>query len=112
VKVPNSKGIANHAVPESCVRRGREAHHEALTGVRVGQPLSRERKSQPGRRRCPHGGRQHRRGALLQVSAWPRVVVEPGMHVRSLHGNREISRLTSRNPGLVRVGKARSRSRR
>ena len=42
VKVPNDKGLANHIVPESCVRSGREARHEALTGVRVGQPLSRE----------------------------------------------------------------------
>jgi hypothetical protein len=42
VKVPDSEGIANHAVPESCVRSRREARHEALTGVRVGQPLSRE----------------------------------------------------------------------
>ena len=44
MKVPDSKGLANHTVPESCVRRSREAHHEALTGVRVGQPLSRDRK--------------------------------------------------------------------
>jgi hypothetical protein len=43
VRVPDCKGLANHTVPESCVRSGREAHHEALTGVRVGQPLSRER---------------------------------------------------------------------
>ena len=43
VKVPNDKGLANHIVPESCVRSGREARHEALAGVRVGQPLSRER---------------------------------------------------------------------
>jgi hypothetical protein len=42
VRVPDSEGVANHAVPESCVRNGREARHEALTGVRVGQPLSRE----------------------------------------------------------------------
>jgi hypothetical protein len=44
VRVPDSEGLANHAVPESCVRTRREAHHEALTGVRVGQPLSRESK--------------------------------------------------------------------
>ena len=43
VKVPDSEGLANHAVPKSCVRTRREAHHEALTGVRVGQPSSRER---------------------------------------------------------------------
>ena len=42
MKVPNDKGLANHIVPESCVRNSREARHEALTGVRVGQPLSRE----------------------------------------------------------------------
>ena len=42
MEVPNSKGLANRTVPESCVRTRREAHHEALTGVRVGQPLSRE----------------------------------------------------------------------
>ena len=42
MKVLNGKGLANRTVPESCVRTRREAHHEALTGVRVGQPLSRE----------------------------------------------------------------------
>ena len=42
VRVPNDKGLASHIVPESCVRSGREAHREALTGVREGQPLSRE----------------------------------------------------------------------
>jgi hypothetical protein len=43
VEVPDSKGVAHHAVPESCVRKRREARHEALTGVCAGQPLSRER---------------------------------------------------------------------
>ena len=42
MRVPDSEGLANYAVPESCVRTRREAHHEALTGVRVGQPWSRE----------------------------------------------------------------------
>ena len=41
MKVPNSKEIANHVVPESCVAY-REVRGEALTGVRTGQPLSRE----------------------------------------------------------------------
>jgi hypothetical protein len=36
------KGRANQIVPESCVS-GREAWGEALTGVAVGQVLSRER---------------------------------------------------------------------
>ena len=42
VEVPYSKGLANHTGSESCVMY-REVRREALTGVRVGQPLSRER---------------------------------------------------------------------
>jgi hypothetical protein len=41
VKVPHSEDLANHAIPESCVAY-REVRCEALTGVRTGQPLSRE----------------------------------------------------------------------
>ena len=41
MKVLHSEDIASHTVPESCVTY-REVCREALTGVRVGQPLSRE----------------------------------------------------------------------
>jgi RNA-directed DNA polymerase len=41
VKVLNSKGIASHTGPESCVTH-REVRDEALTGELAGQPLSRE----------------------------------------------------------------------
>ena len=41
MKVPDSEGVANHIVPESCAWC-REAPREALTGVRVGQPSSHE----------------------------------------------------------------------
>jgi hypothetical protein len=41
VQVPYSKEVAIHIVPESCAAV-REARCEALTGVRVGQPSSRE----------------------------------------------------------------------
>ena len=41
MKVPNDEEIANHIVPESCAAY-REVRREALTGVRVGQPSSRE----------------------------------------------------------------------
>jgi transposase len=41
VKVPYDEGVASHIGPESCAG-GREAVREALTGVRVGQPLSGE----------------------------------------------------------------------
>ena len=42
MQVPHSEGVANHTVLESCVAY-REMRREALTEVRIGQPLSRER---------------------------------------------------------------------
>jgi len=47
VQVHRDEGIANHIGPESCVAH-REVRLEALTGVRTGQPLSRDRKFIPG----------------------------------------------------------------
>ena len=47
MKVPHSKGIANHADLESCAL-SREAQREALTEGRTGQPLSRERSKVQG----------------------------------------------------------------
>ena len=47
MQVPDDKDVANHVVPESCVAH-REVRREALTGVRTGQPLSRERNLIPG----------------------------------------------------------------
>ena len=41
MRVPDGEGVANHTVPESCVGC-REAQREALTGGRIGQPLSHE----------------------------------------------------------------------
>jgi hypothetical protein len=41
VQVPYNEGLANHVVPESCAVC-RETCGEALTGVRAGQPLSRD----------------------------------------------------------------------
>ncbi len=92
MQVPHSKGVANHVVPESCAGH-REVQGEALTGVRAGQPLSRVRNSI----RVPTSSdlrKATRTGALSQAPVRPGVVEDPGMHVRSLHGNREISSLT------------------
>jgi hypothetical protein len=47
VKVPNNKEVAIHIVPESCAAY-REVRREALTGVHIGQPLSRDRNLIPG----------------------------------------------------------------
>ena len=47
MKAPDSKEVAIHAVPESCTPH-REVWREALTGGRIGQPLSRDRNDVPG----------------------------------------------------------------
>ena len=92
MQVPCSEGVANHTGPESCAAH-REVRREALTGVHAGQPLSRERNSI--RVPTPSELRKAiRTGASSQVPVRPGVVEDPGMHGRSLFGNREISRLT------------------
>jgi len=97
VQVPDNKDVANHVVPESCVAH-REVRREALTGVRIGQPLSRDRPLS----RVPtlfHLRKATWTGATTQALARPGAVVEPGMCARSLHGNREISDLRSSRQG-------------
>ena len=109
MQVPDNKDVANHVVPESCAAH-REVRREALTGVRIGQPLSHDRSLS----RVPtlfHLRKATWTSAPTQALARPGAVVEPGMCARSLYGNREISGLTSRGIGLARIGKARSRSR-
>ena len=111
MRVPHIKDLASHYVPESCAAH-REVRGEALTGVRAGQPLSLE----IGQTWVPTPllwRKATRAGAPSQVPARPGGVRDPGMHVRSLHGNREICEPTQRggNPAKVRIGKARSQSR-
>lgn len=47
MQVRCDEGIANHIDPESCVAH-REVRGEALTGVRIGQPLSHDSLLIPG----------------------------------------------------------------
>ena len=111
MQVPDNKDVANHVVPESCVAH-REVRREALTGVRIGQPLSRERVNISGAdavqkvegnisERAIASARTTRRGR----SPW---------HVHTLLA-REPGDLQSdrrQQSGLTaRIGKARSRSR-
>src|SRR5690242_13502871 len=110
VKVHRDEGVANRIGPESCAVT-REGCGEASTGECTGQPLSRERSEIPGADavQMVEGNTCGRASAS---ACRPGVVEDPGMCRRSLHGNREASHLTSRfTPALVRIGKARSRSR-
>ena len=109
MEVRCDEGLANRIGPEPCAGI-REDVGEASAGERAGQLLSRDRSLS----RVPtlfHRRKATRTGAPSQASARPGAVAEPGMYIRSLRGNREISGLASRSTGLVRIGKARSRSR-
>ena len=59
MQVHDSEGLATHTGPESCVY-AREGESEALTGERIGQPLSGE-KFPLGCRCSRKGRRQHGR---------------------------------------------------
>ena len=109
MKVSDSKGIANHTVPVSCAMY-REVCREALTGVRVGQPLSREREFIRGADVVQKTeGNTNRR---VIASAWTALRGLRPWHARTLLA-REPGDLLVDHPtyGVVRIGKVRSRSR-
>ena len=109
MQVHYGEGVANHTDPESCAAY-REVCGEALTGERAGQPLSHEIFLVQDADVVTYAeGKTN--GCDTRVPERSCVVGDPGMHGRSLLGNREISSLAICDQGVVRVGKARSRSR-
>ena len=109
MQVSYDEGVAIHIGPKSCAV-AREGFGEALTGERIGQPLSRESFQTWVPTPCIRR-KATRQGATSRAPGRPGVVRDPGMCRRSVHGNREISRSTARQQPSVRIGKARSRSR-
>ncbi len=110
MQVHHDEGVANRIDPESCAV-AREGISEALTGERTGQPLSRESTLIPGADvvLLTEGNTDGRDIASAQTARRGR---RP-WHVRKLFA-REPGDPTSdqrRVAGLVRIGKARSRSR-
>ena len=93
MQVHYGEGVANHTGPEPC-GGPREGAGEASVGERIGQPLSRERRSVPGADvvTVTEG---HTSGRVSASARRPGVVRDPGMCGRSLRGNREISRPAS-----------------
>jgi len=110
VQVHCDEGVATHIGPEPCadVRKG---GGEASAGDSIGQPLSPENYVHLGRRHVTHRGRLHVRRVI--ASAWTAQRGQRHWHVQTLlvrepgdptTGHRRIA-------ALVRIGKARSRSR-
>ena len=111
MKVLNSKGIASHTGPESCVTH-REVRDEALTGELAGQPLSREIfKLVEGADAVSVGEGNTDRN--VSASAWPTLRGLRTWHVGTLFAREPGDLLLDRfrSHGAVRIGKARSRSR-
>ena len=112
MQVHHDEGVANRIDPESCAGV-REGIGEALTGERIGQPLGRDSTLILGADVVPlaEGNTDGRDSASAQTARRGR----RHWHVRTLFAwDREISWSASvtMRAALVRVGKARSRSRR
>jgi hypothetical protein len=111
VQVPDNKDLANHAVPESCAVR-REVQGEALTGVRIGQPSSRESLRIPGADAVSLA-EGNMPGRVIASAPTTRRGRRP-WHVRTLlarePGDLQLDRRRLQGPA-ARIGKARSRSR-
>ncbi len=107
MQVHYSEGLATHTGPESCVQ-SREGLSEALTGVRIGQPLSGEKPIGGADALEVAEGNTGWRGIARATSAPRRL--RP-WHVRT-PPVREPGGLRIRPLSLaVRIGKARGRSR-
>ncbi len=95
MQVHCDEGLANRIGPESCAGT-REGVGEALTGVCIGQPSSRESALFSGAD-AVQKAEGNTDGCVMQVPGRPGVVGDPGMCRSSLSGNREISRSTNSN---------------
>ncbi len=111
MQVPDNKEVANHVGPESCVAH-REVRREALTGVRIGQPLSHDRIDIPGAD-AVQGAEGDMSERVIASARMTRRGRRP-WHVRTLldrePGDLQSDRRRSYR-SAARVGKARSRSR-
>ena len=111
MQVHRSEGVANRTGPESCVDdpRGRG---EALTGDCIGQPSSREREAVPGADALAWA--EGNTGGCDIASLRPTRRGRRPWHVQTLLVRESGELMTGPGglPPLVRVGKARSQSRR
>ena len=99
------EGLAAHSGPESCVavRKGRG---EALTGVRAGRVLSRERPPLRGADAVGEGGRPHSARRYREMRRGPARSETPCMHERASFRNREIPRMPADERAVGGIGKS------
>ncbi len=98
------EGLAAHSGPESCVA-AREGRGEALTGVRAGRVLSRERNSLRGADAVGEGGRPHSAHRYREMRRGPARSETPSMYGNTSRENREIPCPPAAEGAAGRVGK-------
>ena len=110
MQVHCDEGVAIHIGPKPCAAV-REDGSEASAGERIGQPLSRERNS-PRAADAVRRAEGNRDGRVNASVCTPRRGQRP-WHVRTLFAREPGGPTFDHRPGadLVRIGKARSRSR-
>ncbi len=99
------EGLAAHSGPESCVV-AREGRGEALTGVRAGRVLSRERKSLRDADAVEEGGRPHSAHRYRGMRRDPARSETPCMYGNTSRENREIPCSPAADGAAGRVGKS------
>ena len=99
------EGIASHTGPESCGAVC-EGGVEALTRVRAGRVLSRERCYLRGADAVTTGGRLHRSRRCGETRPDPARSETPGTYGYPSHENREVLWSPAANAAAGRVGKS------
>ena len=99
------EGVATLDGPESCAV-AREGGCEALTGVRAGRVLSRERNSLRGADAVEVGGRQHPERRYREALRDPARSETPSTYGNTSHGSREIPSPPAVDGTAGRVGKS------
>ena len=105
MKESHGEGIATHTGPESC-GAAREGGVEALTGVRAGRVLSRERKILWDADAVGESGRPHPVHRYREVPWSPARSETPSTHGNTSHENREIPCSPQADGVWGRVGKS------
>ena len=99
------EGVAIHTGPESC-GTARKGCTEALTGVRAGRVLSRERAELRDADAVQRSGRQHRAHRSREARSDPARSETPCTHGNISHENREIPCLPEADGAWGRIRKS------
>ena len=107
----HGESLATHTGPESCAV-ARKDNHEALTGVRAGWVLSRERRSLRDADAVGRNGRHHRTHRYREMRLGPARSETPCTYGNTSHENREVLGSPAADGVAGRVGKSKDTRRR